>query len=324
LDVRYEQYQSVEILRSRLESWLLRLDAVSVGGIDHISELKKRTRTELEAAPAFNAVKAGMRSVQVAVERRREGVLAEQPIDPERLLEIARYASAIGFDTVKGNFPMQFFFVSRSVEAQQDFVLTMKQVRKGELTRVEMDQRASNESDYYSETLARQVAVIVLSDVLRHCAIKEILVSDAEAYWQALKVEAARITTNGGQPILMLDSATRPEWVWDWQHADFEADHNRPQDLRVRRHEGRGTGYICDFNDIRVYVAPIPMGQSLLLSSATFRRVTFTNYGDDCYVRVEVNEVEGAKSLLVDLKLVFSRLVEVGPTDAVRLVYAHN
>jgi hypothetical protein len=111
--------------------------------------------------------------------------------------------------------------------------------------------------------------------------------------------------------------------VWDWQHADFGAAHKRPDDLQVRRREGQGAGYLCDFNDIEVYVAPLPLGQSILLAREAFRSLTFTSYGDDRFVRVEVEELAGTKNL-VDLKLTFSRRVEAGELRVVRLVYAQS
>ena len=111
--------------------------------------------------------------------------------------------------------------------------------------------------------------------------------------------------------------------MWDWQHADFDATHKRPEDLQVRRREGQGAGYQCDFNEIEVYVAPLPIGQSILLSSEVFRALTFTDYGEGRFVRVEVVELEGVKNL-VDLKLTFARRVEIGEPRAVRLAYAQS
>jgi len=109
--------------------------------------------------------------------------------------------------------------------------------------------------------------------------------------------------------------------VWDWQHADFGAEHKRPDDLQVRRREGQGAGYVCDFNDIEVYVAPLPIGQSILLSKDVFRLLTFTDFGEGRFVKVEVDELESSKNL-VDLKLTFSRKTEAGESRAVRLIYA--
>lgn len=186
-----------------------------------------------------------------------------------------------------------------------------------------MEQRAVNEAEYFADAMAQQVAVVVLSDVLHRSEIKEIAVQDAEAYWKALQAETHLLMAKGGMPILLLDNATRPDWVWDWQHADFGATHKRPDDLQVRRQEGRGDGYQCDFNDIEVFVAPIPIGQSLLLSKEAFRILTFTDYGGGRFVRADVVELEGAKNL-VDLKLTFSRRVEIGEPRVTRLAYSQG
>lgn len=205
----------------------------------------------------------------------------------------------------------------------ENFTLTFTQVRRGELTQLQMEQRAVNEAEYFADAMAQQVAIVVLGDVLHRSDIKEIAVREGEAYWKALKAESGLIVAKGGTPILLLDNATRPDWVWDWQHADFDATHKRPDDLQVRRREGQGADYQCDFNDIEVYVAPLPIGQSLLLSSEVFRNLTFTDYGDGRFVRAEVVELEGAKNL-VDLKLTFARRVEAGEPRAVRLAYAQS
>jgi len=316
-----EQYASIEIVRNRLRTWLQRLEDEPRLAVEAIAVLRQSARPGSEAPDTWDLVKAGLRAAQGAIENRREGILAAQPIDPERLLEISSFASATGFSAAAGEFPMQLFMVDTCDDALQDFTLTLKQVRKGELTKVEMDQRASNESDFFAKTLARQVAVVVLSDVLQRCNVREVLAADVDSYWRALRVEAAKLTERGGEPVLLLDNATQPSWVWDWQHADYGAGYQRPEDLRVQRHEGRGQGYICNFNNIEVYVAPIPSGQSLLLSKRAFRRVTFTRYGDERFVMVAPVDVEDKKNI-VDLRLTFSRRVEVGDTDAVRLLYA--
>jgi hypothetical protein len=316
-----EKYASIEIVRNRLQAWLQRLDEEPELARELVALLSQRIRPGLDVLTAWNFVKAGLRSVQQAIEAKREGLLAAQPIDMARLQEIAHFASSTGFSGATGEFPMQFLSISTADGPQQDFTITLQKIRKGELTSIEMDQRASNESDFFAEVLARQVAISVLSDVIQRCNVREVVAADAAAYWQALKIEAAKVSARGGKPILLLDNATLPDWVWDWQHSDYGADYKRPDDLRVQRLDGRGQGYACDFNEIEVFVAPIPLGQSLLLSKDAFRSVTFTNYGDDRLVRVDVSELEEKKNL-VDLKLTFSRRVEVGDTDAIRILYA--
>lgn len=322
-DDRFDQYRSIDILRGRLRSWLKRLDAQTGLSVEHIDLMKARVRPGGPAQAAIEHVKVGLLAAQQALEGRREETLAAQPIDPGRLFEIGRYASTSGFSKEKGRFPIYLFRIESTPENLEDFTLTFTQMRRGELTRLQMEQRAVNEAEYFADAMAKQVAVVVLSDVLQRSEVKEIAVQDAEAYWKALQAEAHLIVAKGGMPILLLDNATRPDWVWDWQHADFGATHKRPDDLQVRRQEGRGVGYQCDFNDIEVYVAPIPIGQSLLLSKEAFRILTFTDYEEGRFVRTDVVELEGAKNL-VDLKLTFSRRVEIGETRVTRLAYAQG
>ena len=285
--------------------------------------MKARVRPGVSAQAAIEHVKGGLLAAQQALEGRREEALAAQPIDPDRLLAIGRFASTTGFSKEKGHFPVHLFPIGSTTENLEDFTLTFTQVRRGELTQLQMEQRAVNEAEHFADAMAQQVAIVVLNDVLNQSEVKEIAVQDAEAYWKALQAEAHLIVAKGGTPILLLDNATHPEWVWDWQHADFDATHKRPDDLQVRRRERQGAGYQCDFNDIEVYVAPLPNGQSLLLSSEVFRALTFTDYDDGQFARAEAVELEDSKNL-VDLKLTFSRRVDVGEARLVRLVYAQS
>lgn len=323
LDARFDQYRSIDILRYRLKSWLERLDAHSGLSVEHIEPMKARVRPGVPAQAAIEHVKAGLLAAQEALEGRREETLAAQPIDPSRLLEIGRYASTFGFSKEKARFPVHLFNIGNTAENLENFTLTFTQIRRGELTRMQMEQRAANEADSFADAMAQQVAVVVLNDILHRSDIKEIAVQDADAYWKALQAEARLIVAKGGTPLLLLDNATRPDWVWDWQHADFGVTHKRPDDLQVRRQEGHGAGYQCDFNDIEVYVAPIPIGQSLLMSKEAFRVLTFTDYGEGRFVQADVVELESAKNL-VDLKLTFSRRVEIKELRVLRLAYAED
>jgi hypothetical protein len=322
-DPRFNHYSSIEILRNRLKSWIDRLGEQPGLSADHIGLLKERVRPGVTAQASIEHVRTGLLAAQQALDGRREEALAAQPIDPNRLLEIGRFASSTGFGNEKGRFPVHLFPIGSTAEPLEDFTLSFTQVRRGELTQMQMEQRAVNEEEYFADAMAQQVAIVVLRDVLHRSDMKEVAVQDADAYWTALKTESQQIVAKGGKPILLLDNSTRPDWVWDWQHADFGAAHKRPDDLQVRRREGQGAGYLCDFNDIEVYVAPLPLGQSILLSREAFRSLTFTSYGDDRFVRVEVEELAGTKNL-VDLKLTFSRRVEAGESRVMRLVYAQS
>lgn len=321
-DPRSDQYKSIEILRVRLNRWLDLLQETGVSA-DQIGLLKSRVRPGVSAQAAIEHVRTSLLSTQDALEARHEETLAAQPIDPDRLLEIGRFASSFGFKKEKGRFPIHMFPIKNTVEALKNFTLTFTQVRRGELTQMLMEQRPLNEEEYFAEVMAQQVAIVVLNDVLQQSEIKQVAVQNAGAYWEALKAESQQIFEKGGKPLLLLDNPTRPGWVWDWQHADFGVQHKRPDDMQVRRRDGQADGYLCDFNDIEVYLAPVPVGQSILLSKEVFHLLMFTEYSEGRFVEVEVEQSEGPKNL-VNLKLTFSRRVEAARSRVVSLVYAHS
>lgn len=151
------QYRSIDLVVHRLDSWLKRLEEEPVVATEQIAHLKPRVRPSIAAQDAIEVVKSGLHSVHQAIKEKREGVLAAEPIDPDRLREIARFASSLGFSSVNGEFPLQLLTVEKTSQPQVDFTLRLQQVRKGELTRVEMDQRAANEADFFAETLAQRV-----------------------------------------------------------------------------------------------------------------------------------------------------------------------
>ena len=121
-------------------------------------------------------------------------------------------------------------------------------------------------------------------------------------------------------PVLVLNNATKPEWVWQWQHGLAGDKYQRPAGMSVHKRDGRGAGYLCDFDDIEVYVGPVATGQSLLLARETFKSVSFQMFGPERYVDLSAHQRSDTK-LLFDLKLKFSRRVDVGFAEAVRIVY---
>lgn len=318
------QYTSIDILRQKTKDWLRRMEHAGELSPRLLPALMERTGKTHGAAQGRSWAKHGIEALRDLVEEKRMDVLEAEPIDPARLLQLAQFASRKGFGQASGEFPLQLFrTVASDATAHQNFTLGINEVRKGELTRTEMDQRPINEADYWAETMARQVGVVVLTDVLLECTFHAIVTPDAEAYWAALKLETARMFGRGEHPVLMLDNATRPEWVWQWQHADYGSEYARPDDLRVQRFEGKGDGYICNFNDIEVYSAPLQPGKSILISREAFDALVFTEFDAGRFVEVKVDERSDSK-LLVDLKLNFSRRVAVGAKAAVELNYAEE
>jgi hypothetical protein len=273
------------------------------------------------AADGWLRTRNGLQSLQTAMEESHAAALEAAPIDPARLEELAEYASSKAFSQDDGNFPLQLFTeITSSPAPLQDFTLTMQQVRKGELTVDPLQQRAANEEEYWADTMAGQVGARILLDVISHGEHRDIPAPDAATYWTALKAEAERMLASGLHPILILDNQTRPEWVWQWQHADYGSEYPRPDDLQVRRLANQGDHYICHFNEIAVYAAAIDPGRSLILSKERFMSLTFRHFENGKPVVITVTE-RADNTALVDLHLRFSRRAQVGEDAVIHLHY---
>lgn len=317
-----QQYKNIEILRAQVEPWLSNIGKPEPFPPIVLAALLARMEKMYDYETARKRTQNGLESLRDYMEKVRAEALVAEPIDDNRLEELSLYASKKAFSREAGRFPLNLFAVVGGGKGNlEDYVLSVNQVRKGELTRVELDQRAANEEEYWSETMARRVSAVVMGDVIRACEVRDISAPDSISYWNALKTEAARIRAAGFNPVLILNNATKPEWVWQWQHVLAGNKYQRPTDMSVQRRDGRGMGYLCDFNDIEVYEGPIPAGQSVLLAREAFKCVSFKEFGPERYVDATVIARSETK-LLLDLKLKFSRRVQVGIPEAMRIMYA--
>lgn len=313
-----DQSRNVDNLQRQVSGWLQRIDQVMLPGVEVVRSLKERIRPGLTVEEALDHLKAGLKKIQDMIETERNRVLAAQEVDPGRLQEIAGFASTKAFSSTTGAFPLPLMSVETSNEHLKDFTLTLTRVRKGELTRVELDQRASNEAQFFADAVTQQVGAVALWDVLEQCSKIEIECPDVDAYWLALKSESEKISARGEVPILLLESSTQPDWIRDWQYPDFGAEYSRPEGLSVQRRNSQVDGYVCNFNDIEVYVAPVAIGTSVLMSKDSFKKISFTKYQENVFIDPTTEAIEDSPNL-VNLKLKFSRDVEITRREAIYL-----
>jgi hypothetical protein len=318
---REREFQSFDRLRGRVDRWHRRLIEDNEFAQRTTAALLQGIGDELDVPASRKNATEGVADLLGTINAARAEILESEPIDPERLLELARYASRAGFSGSSGSFPMQLFSsIETRDDGLDDFEVQINQIHKGELTRTPVEQRASNEAEYFAESISRSVGSVVLFDVLQKTNFDDVQTSEPMEYWNELKLACARLEIDGKSPILFLGSSSRPEWAWEWFYGTPSSKYPRPSDLSVAYRDGNGTGYICHFNDIPVYVAQIPQGESLVLTEEAFERVKFKSYGPGLYVSVAVKE-ESKNGNLVNLGFSFSRQVELGYTRGVRIRY---
>ncbi|WP_175720167.1 hypothetical protein [Burkholderia anthina] len=316
------QYGSIEILQSQITAWIDLLNAPSDIETTITAVLLEKAGKGGDVAVARENLKVGLTAVRDTIEAMRGEQLRAAQVDPARLAELTTYASSTAFKAETGGFPLQLFrAITYSREPLTDFTLNMQQIRKGELTRIEMDRRAMNEEDYWAGTMRNRVAAVVLMDVLRACDISDRTTPDSETYWSTLKAESERMIERGLNPMLLLENQTMPDWVWHWQHADYGIGYHKPDDLRIWRKSEQCLGYICNFNEIEVYSSSMSPGASILMTRETFDTVRFQQYLSDAYVETTYSSREDSDFLL-DVHLRFSRAVDIGFRSAIRLRYA--
>jgi hypothetical protein len=316
-------FQATELLKHRAETMKQRLDQVGDSLcpvlVDRLLAQSKKTHTRPDGiARTRNAID----NLLIEIAGLQTDAVANAQVSPQRLKQIELAASEKGFSKDTGEFPLQFFSSIDYQDAPQEpFTLNFSKLRKGELTDVEMAQRAGNEREYYAKTVANHVGALLLWDVIRKSEVRDVLALDATTFWSVLKEEAKALKRLGLTPVLILDNPTHPKWVWEWQHPSQDSAYPRPSDLVIhRKKKGRGHRYIADFNDIQVFSAALNSGESLLLARETFSSVTFKKYRDEVFVNAATSEVAGSRTL-VDLRLTYERCVNVEHNKIVRIRY---
>ena len=317
------QFKKVDILLKAVNNWRNTFEELKP---EYIQILKAGVRSKITCISPLEFVRQGLTDFDEMLNNRRQEVVNQHKIDTKRLREIDDFASKTAFGENTGRFPINLFPVITTTSRLEDFTLRFKQQIRGRFTNPPTEQ-VTGEEEYYSKTMAQYAANVVLSDILSKVGFREILVKDAESYWRALKSEAQSILDDGGNPILVLGRADKPNWIWDWQHADYAERYQRPVDLQLTRRKNQKLDYLFHLNEIAVFKAQIEPNYSLLLSSKLFQALSFTEWGNNIFVQTSVDEINdetNKPSGLIDLKLTFSRSVEIGEYSAVKLRYGQT
>lgn len=248
--------------------------------------------------------------------------LSDAEIDPNRLREIARAASQEAFQPERSGFPIALFsevdFTNLHLER---FTLNATNQNKGEYTRPLMSDPVSNESSFWADAMKRQVAVVILSDVLRKSDFQTIIAPTAEAFWEALQRAEEALRSEGLKPILIVPGSSEPSWLFDWSWKT-NPEVWRPKNLRVWRKEDMPDGYLFNLNDTEVFGDMVRPGRCYVIAREQFERVRFTNFQNvPVFVEFDQDTSDAWKGTL---KLAFEREVQVAGTLGFTLEYEQD
>lgn len=270
---------------------------------------------------ARQTVRNGLNSILQVLDTQRQERIVNLEIDSNRLKNISSAASTEAFDKDKTAFPVYCFHqITPTGEVLEKKKLIFKKMNRGEFTSPLMAQLVSNESYYFSETMKNYVATVVLSNVLKQSKMDSVEAYDESIYWNLLRRRSARLLQLKLSPILLLDNPSRPEWIGNWKRAIYDKHITLPKGLRVYRKNNNDIAYLCNFNDIEVYDAPLPIGSSYLLAKEIFEELMVTDYEGARFFNAELKESYKDKTI-VDLELEFAIRVVTKKSPAICLKY---
>lgn len=320
-----EDNSSVRELARDLKQWIERVDHSEFTGMEHIHacvvdavETGEKPRFEDSIA----RLKEGLQELSDFIDKVQKEAVRDAAISAARLHEVAEWSSRLAFSSENAGLPIWLFRdVTTSTSAQRERSLILKNMNKGEFTDPEFVQRAVNEGDWYAKTVRDHVAAGVMADVLHELRVADVVADTAASYWQELTRTADEIHKASQRPVLLVENATIPKWIWDWTLTEHDERAPRPEGLVLQRlKESQGPGYLGNFNEVAVYVAPLPPGASYVIAREVLDSIQFRVGTGNLYVNVEVEPIAG-KDELIDLRLTWAYTLTVGQSQVTRLVY---
>lgn len=309
-------------LQDDLQQWKERLSSPEFGQYKAIFECVKAGRGGPSFEQATGSAGVGIDEMLTKVATIRTETLQDLPVSQNRLKEVGRWGSAIGFSKDSGGFPLRLFStVQSSNESLQGRSLVLKGVAKGEYTEPEMAQRSVNEQELFERLLRDHVAASVLNEVVRRLVPGQEDGNSAEAYWEQVKRYGEKAKGDKRSPILLVENPTVPEWVYNWTNPYGKREAEIPSDMDVWHDPKlKSDAYLGNLNEIAVYVAPLSPGASVLITSESFQSLSFTRLDNGSFVSVESIPTEGQPAI-IDLKLMWWFDVELDPYPAIKLSY---
>ena len=271
---------------------------------------------------AATSLNLGLGQMIDGIEGFRDEQLREAQISEERLREVARWSSRSGFSQDDGDIPISLFReVQHSEVEYTEYSQPFSDLNKGEYVEPPMAQRASNEDEYFDRVISRSVAMNVMAETLKSLNPTTVDVESPVAYWEQIQFAASRIRKGGETPILLVAGRGEPRWLLDWTRSNYDEDIRRPEGIRlVRDKKVELDGYVGSLNDIPLFVAPIAIGSSYLISREALDTLKFTEFEDGVFVKVSAEPVQG-KDMLINLRLVWRFHPELKPSKCWQLRY---
>ena len=209
----------------------------------------------------------------------RDQAILDAEIDEEKLRELA---TAIGFELFdRKAFPLNLFGEKMATTgALTSFVASLNNLSKGEFTTPPMAETPVNEEEWWREMISRYVLDVVWRHTLTKVELQQVEGRTPDEFWRAVRDGSKKIRGMGHDPILVVDAADSPQWLYDWQRLSGPNDTHKPADLVITEEQGQAEGYGFTMNSTPVYEASTSSGRAYLLPRELFLRLHYRRGND--------------------------------------------
>lgn len=263
----------------------------------------------------------------------KRAVIADAPVDPRRIEEIAGWAS--DSDIFGGKplmWPLSLFgSVVQQVMAETNTVdgdersVVLASYPKNMLIMQDVETRPSNERQWFSEMIREYVLAELFKVVVDRLTPSEASADLPDVYWAQLQGFATECTRSGWQPVLFVGNPAFPAWLLKWIYSPAYPDMPKPSGFAFWRDpqfsaEDNRKGYLGSFGAVPAFHAPQIGRESFLVVKESLKAVTFLRGPTGRFVEVTY-EPDPKDALFVNLKLSWCVQVEIQPHHALRLMY---
>jgi hypothetical protein len=245
----------------------------------------------------------------VVLTRYRDQAIIEAPIDTDRIAAVGSAAASKAFS--KTEFPRHLFDeIVLTSDRLTEFNMRVSGLNRGEFTRPLMGEPVLNEAEWWRDVMSDRVADVVWSDVLQQLHPIRIDSQTPLEFWHAVREGSERIRTIGHDPLLVIDNASAPEWLYDWQWSHESGSSSKPEDLVITNEANQVAAYEFTMNDTPVYRARIESGVAILIPSRLLQTLQFHDYGEGLPVSPQF-EADDQERWLGTMRVSFERRVEL-------------
>ncbi|MEI6895290.1 MAG: hypothetical protein V5789_11855 [Colwellia sp.] len=292
LDRNWSDFLKSDAISQRdLENTISSLKTLTVEDNSELDNVCYQFNVEMEEAIKRQIIFVkSVKDIITDLESKIAAQIISTPIDHQRLVDFGMSATGGAFNITHGPIPISLFY---DVDYSDDFSSALTETnitnyRKSEVAEGLDVNRAINESEWLSETIAPRVSAEAFRQLFQKVEWVECEFIDVLTLINQAVIDSRLIVDDGCSPIMFIGpwNLYRRIDTAKWHYAKEEE--KLPFDIEVET--GKPSSYICHLGGIEMHRLPFSKEKSsILLPKEAFNKIVVKRFGDGRYVNVDFN-----------------------------------